>query len=213
LAGGWQRSFEGVYLGQPGGLEFQGLQGMRTLGHPYSSTLKHHWAQSTCPRSANKPALPIRSASGEATGVVPRPLPDQATQQLADLVARCPQIIDMIGAERQREKRANPQRRAVLAGNTHVLGQKRLNAVSTKPDPVHIGEQSLRSASSRLLQPFLQGTTRVHGQRCAPFFPPFTDAPNVGAGAEMDGVLVEVDQLGKPQSCLGCEQQQGMIPS
>src|SRR5262249_13140749 len=114
---------------------------MRTLGHPYSSTLKHHWAQSTCPRSANKPALPIRSASGEATGVVPRPLPDQATQQLADLVARCPQIIDMIGAERQREKRGNPQRRAVLAGNTHVLGQKRLNAVSTEPAPVHIGEQ------------------------------------------------------------------------
>ena len=42
---------------------------------------------------------------GEATGVTPRPLPDQATQQLADLVARRRQIVEMIGAERQREKR------------------------------------------------------------------------------------------------------------
>ena len=41
----------------------------------------------------------------EATKPVPRPLPDEATRQLADLVARRRQIIEMIGAERQREKR------------------------------------------------------------------------------------------------------------
>jgi len=41
----------------------------------------------------------------EATNPEPRPLPDQATQVLADLVARRRQIIEMIGAERQREKR------------------------------------------------------------------------------------------------------------
>jgi len=46
---------------------------------------------------------------GEATDVVPRPLPEQATQQLADLVARRRQIIEMIGSERQRENRANPR--------------------------------------------------------------------------------------------------------
>lgn len=42
----------------------------------------------------------------EATAVEPRPLPDDASQLLADLVARRRQIIAMIGAERQREKRA-----------------------------------------------------------------------------------------------------------
>jgi transposase len=42
----------------------------------------------------------------EATGPEPRPLPDEATQLLADLVARRRQIIAMIVAERQREKRA-----------------------------------------------------------------------------------------------------------
>ncbi|HEY6256444.1 MAG TPA: IS110 family transposase [Xanthobacteraceae bacterium] len=41
----------------------------------------------------------------EATKPEPRPLPDQATRLLADLVARRRQIIEMIVAERQREKR------------------------------------------------------------------------------------------------------------
>jgi transposase len=41
----------------------------------------------------------------EATKPVPRPLPDEATRLLADLVARRRQIIEMIGAESQREKR------------------------------------------------------------------------------------------------------------
>ena len=42
----------------------------------------------------------------EATGPEARPLPDEATQLLADLVARRRQIIAMIVAERQREKQA-----------------------------------------------------------------------------------------------------------
>ena len=40
-----------------------------------------------------------------ATRPEPRPLPDEATQRLADLVARRRQIIAMIVAERQRQKR------------------------------------------------------------------------------------------------------------
>ena len=41
-----------------------------------------------------------------ATRPEPRPLPDEATRLLSDLVTRRRQIVDMIGAERQREKRA-----------------------------------------------------------------------------------------------------------
>ena len=44
----------------------------------------------------------------EATKPELRPLPDEATQMLADLVARRRQIVEMIVAERQREKRARP---------------------------------------------------------------------------------------------------------
>jgi transposase len=41
----------------------------------------------------------------EATRPEPRPLPDEATQLLADLIARRRQILEMMVAERQREKR------------------------------------------------------------------------------------------------------------
>jgi transposase len=51
----------------------------------------------------------------EATRPEIRPLPDAATQLLADLVARRRQIVTMIGAERQREKRAPARvRRSIL---------------------------------------------------------------------------------------------------
>lgn len=46
----------------------------------------------------------------EATRPQVRQLPDEATRLLADLVARRRQIIEMIGAERQREKRMTPRR-------------------------------------------------------------------------------------------------------
>jgi transposase len=42
----------------------------------------------------------------EATKPEVRPLPDEETRALADLVARRRQIVEMIGAERQRQKRA-----------------------------------------------------------------------------------------------------------
>ena len=46
----------------------------------------------------------------EATEAEPRPLPDEATRLLADLIARRRQIIEMIGAERQRDKRVTVPR-------------------------------------------------------------------------------------------------------
>jgi transposase len=46
----------------------------------------------------------------EATKPQPRPLPDEATRSLGDLITRRRQIIEMIGAERQREKRATSAR-------------------------------------------------------------------------------------------------------
>jgi transposase len=46
----------------------------------------------------------------EATNLEPRPLPDEQTRLLADLVGRRRQIIEMIGAERQREQRLSAPR-------------------------------------------------------------------------------------------------------
>lgn len=64
----------------------------------------------------------------EATRPHPRPLPDAATQLLADLVQRRRQIIEMIGAESQRRKRA-PARLAKSIDRLIKALQKELTSV------------------------------------------------------------------------------------
>lgn len=70
---------------------------------------------------------------GEATAPVPRPLPDAETQALADLVTRRRQIIDMIGAERQREKRASAKPKKSIARLLKAL-EKELASVDADID-------------------------------------------------------------------------------
>ena len=60
----------------------------------------------------------------EATNPEPRPLPDAATRLLADLVARRRQIIDMIGAERQRQARATPRLKKSIARLLKALAKE-----------------------------------------------------------------------------------------
>src|SRR6516225_7365151 len=94
-----------------------------------------------------------------------------------------------------------------------MLGQERLDAVGAEPTPVHVGEQCARPASRRFLEPRLKGDPRVRSQRRATFLSPLADTSHMRAGAEMDGVPVQTDQLGETQACLGGEQQQGVIPA
>ena len=86
---------------------------------------------------------------GEATGVVPRPLPDQATQQLADLVARRRQIIDMIGAERQRENRANSRIKKSIGRLVKSL-ERELSSVNTDIDDAVRGSRAWREKEDLL---------------------------------------------------------------
>lgn len=86
---------------------------------------------------------------GEATGIVPRALPDQATQQLADLVARRRQIIDMIGAERQREKRANPRIKKSIGRLVKAL-ESELSSVDTDIDDAVRGSPAWREKEDLL---------------------------------------------------------------
>ena len=63
-----------------------------------------------------------------------RPLPDEATRLLADLVARRRQIVEMIGAERQREKRMTvPHLRKSIARLIKAL-EKELAGLNTDID-------------------------------------------------------------------------------
>ena len=67
----------------------------------------------------------------EATGLKPRPLPDEATRLLADLVTRRRQILEMLVAERQREERVRvPHLRKSIARLIKAL-EKELVSLDT----------------------------------------------------------------------------------
>jgi transposase len=85
----------------------------------------------------------------EATRPEPRPLPDQATRLLADLVARRRQIIDMIGAERQREKRASPRLQKSIARLVKAL-EKELSSVNRDIDDAVRGSPAWRQSEDLL---------------------------------------------------------------
>lgn len=68
-----------------------------------------------------------------ATRPIPRPLPDEATRALADLVARRRQIIQMIVAEKQREKRAGARTRKSIVRLLKAL-EKELASVDRDID-------------------------------------------------------------------------------
>jgi transposase len=69
----------------------------------------------------------------EAIKIQPRPLPSAQTQLLADLVTRRRQIVDMIGAERQRQKRAPARLKKSIARLLRAL-EKELSSVDTDID-------------------------------------------------------------------------------
>lgn len=86
----------------------------------------------------------------QATRPEPRPLPDEATQLLADLVARRRQIVEMIGAERQREKRITARRlRKSIARVVGTL-EKELNSLDDDIDDAMRGSPVWREKEDLL---------------------------------------------------------------
>jgi len=86
----------------------------------------------------------------EATKPEPRPLPDEATRLLADLIARRRQIIEMIGAESQREKRiAVPRLRKSIRRVIGML-EKELASLDTDIDDAVRGSPAWREKEDLL---------------------------------------------------------------
>jgi transposase len=86
----------------------------------------------------------------EATKPEPRPLPDEATRLLGDLVARRRQIIEMIGAERQREKRVTvPHLRRSITRLLKAL-EKELASLNTDIDDAVRGSPAWREKENLL---------------------------------------------------------------
>ncbi len=85
-----------------------------------------------------------------ATRPTPRPLPDEATRLLADLMARRRQIIEMIGAERQRERRVTvPRLRKSIARLLKAL-EKELSSLDTDIDDAVRGSPAWRAKEDLL---------------------------------------------------------------
>lgn len=86
----------------------------------------------------------------EATKPEVRPLPDEATQMLADVVARRRQIVEMIGAERQREKRMMHRRlKADIARFIKTL-EKELSKLDRELDDLVRGSPAWREKEDLL---------------------------------------------------------------
>jgi transposase len=86
----------------------------------------------------------------EATKPEPRPLPDEATRLLSDLVARRRQIIEMIGAERQREQRVSvPHLRRSITRLLRAL-EKELASLNTDIDDAVRGSPAWREKENLL---------------------------------------------------------------
>ncbi len=85
----------------------------------------------------------------EATKPEPRPLADEATRLFADLVARRRQIVEMIGAERQREKRATTRIKKSIARLIKAL-EKELASVNSDIDDAVRGSPAWRDKEDLL---------------------------------------------------------------
>lgn len=87
----------------------------------------------------------------EATRPEVRPLPDEATRLLADLVARRRQIVEMIGAERQRERRMTvPHLRKSIARLLKAL-EKELASLDADIDEAVRGSPAWREKEDLLV--------------------------------------------------------------
>ena len=95
----------------------------------------------------------------EATRPEPRPLADAATRLLADLVARRRQIIEMIGAERQREKRTSMPRLRKSIGRVVGMLEKELAGLDADIDDAVRGSPAWREKEDLLASVPGIGTT------------------------------------------------------
>jgi transposase len=101
----------------------------------------------------------------EATRPEPRPLPDEATRLLADLVARRRQIIEMIGAERQREKRVTMARLRKSIVRLVKAMEKELASLDQDIDDAVRGSPAWREGGPARLGAGRRADHRTHADR------------------------------------------------
>jgi transposase len=110
-----------------------------------------HFAKAVGQRAKTDPIdAAVIARFAQAVRPEPRPLPDEESRLLAELVTRRRQIIEMLVAERQREKRAsNPRVRKSLTRHIRML-EKELPAVDGDIDTLVRGSPAWRAKEDLL---------------------------------------------------------------
>jgi transposase len=110
-----------------------------------------HFAQDVSKRAKTDPVdAAVIAYFAEATKPEPRAVPDEQILLLSDLVARRRQIIEMIVAEKQREKRASNRRVKKSIARLIAVLEKELNAVDTDIDDMVRGSPAWREKEDLL---------------------------------------------------------------
>jgi len=110
-----------------------------------------HFAQAIGKRAKTDPIdAAVTAHFAEATKPEPRAVPDEQAQLLSDLVARRRQIIEMIVAERQREKRAVNRRLRKSIARLIVVLEKEISSVDTDIDDLVRGSPVWREKEDLL---------------------------------------------------------------
>jgi len=121
-----------------GGYESIVAAGLAAAGLPVvvlNPAQVRHYAQALGKRAKTDPIdAAVIARFVEATKPEPRPLPDEATRHLADLIARRSQIIEMMVAERQRQKRLSAKRIQKSIARLLAALQKELSALEADID-------------------------------------------------------------------------------
>lgn len=110
-----------------------------------------HFAKAVGQRAKTEPIdAAVIARFAQAVRPEPQPLPDEESRLLAELVTRRRQIIEMLVAERQREKRAgNPRVRKSLTRHIRML-EKELPAVDGDIDTLVRGSPAWRAKEDLL---------------------------------------------------------------
>ena len=110
-----------------------------------------HYAQALGKRAKTDP-IDAKVIARFATDVKPevRALPDETTQLLADLIARRRQIVEMLQAERQREKRATVRRLKKSLARLIAALEKELNELDGDIDDTVRGSPAWREKEDLL---------------------------------------------------------------
>lgn len=143
-----------VALEATGGFETVVAAALGGAGLPFvvvNPAQVRHFAKALGQRAKTDPIdAAVIARFAQATRPQPRPLPDEATRLLSDLVIRRRQIIEMLGAERQREKRALARKlRKSIARLIKAL-EKELDSVDTDIDDAVRGSPAWRETEDLL---------------------------------------------------------------